>query len=106
VGNLARGGALRERSGGPDDFAVDVCQRIHLRGYLGRQMRKFSFRSFMIFVMCLAVAVLLIGLSIAGVIKLKHKDISNNSENELQQPLQMSADLRVLHSRPWRTAPA
>jgi hypothetical protein len=69
-------------------------------------MRKFSFRTFLIFVMCLAVAVLLIGLGIAGVIKLKHRDISNHSANELQQPLQMSADLGLLHSRPRRTTPA
>ena len=39
-------------------------------------MKKFSFRSIMIFVMCLVVAVLLIGLGIAGVIKFKHRDIS------------------------------
>jgi hypothetical protein len=60
----------------------------------------------MIFVICLAVAVLLIGLGIAGVIKLKHRDIPTNSANELQQPLQMSADLRVLRSRARRMAPA
>ena len=57
---------------------------------------KFSFRTFMIFVICLVVAVLLIGLSIAGVIKFKHRDILNNSANEPQQPLQMSADVRGL----------
>jgi hypothetical protein len=45
-------------------------------------MKKFSFRSFMIFVMCLVVAVLLIGLGIAGVIKFKHRDISNTSAND------------------------
>jgi len=39
----------------------------------GGQMKKFSFRSFMIFVMCLIVSVLLIGLGIAGVIKFKHR---------------------------------
>jgi hypothetical protein len=54
----------------------------------------------MIFVMCLVVAVLLIGLGIAGVIKFKHRDISNTSANEPQQPLQMSADVRALRSRP------
>jgi hypothetical protein len=69
-------------------------------------MKRFSFRSFMIFVLCLVVAVLLIGLGIAGVIKFKHRDISNNSANEPQQPLQMSADVRGLCSRPRRTAPA
>jgi Tfp pilus assembly protein PilV len=63
-------------------------------------MKKFSFRSIMIFVMCLVVAVLLIGLGIAGVIKFKHRDISNTSANEAQQPLQMSAGVRALRSRP------
>ena len=58
-------------------------------------MKKFSFRSFMIFVMCLIVSVLLIGLGIAGVIKFKHRDISNNSANQWPLPLQMSADSRV-----------
>ena len=62
-------------------------------------MKKFSFRSIMIFVMCLVVAVLLIGLGIAGVIKFKQRDISNNSANEPQQLLQMSADVRALRSR-------
>jgi hypothetical protein len=61
-------------------------------------MKKFSFRSFMIFAMCLIVAVLLIGLGIAGVIKFKHRDISNTSANELPQPLPVSADARVVHS--------
>jgi hypothetical protein len=63
-------------------------------------MKKFSFRSIMIFVMCLVVAVLLIGLGIAGVIKLKHRDISNTSANEQRQPLQMTADVRGPCSRP------
>jgi len=66
-------------------------------------MTKFSFRSFMIFVLCLVVAVLLIGLGIAGVIKFKHRDIPNNLANEPQQSLQMSADVRGLCSRPGRT---
>ena len=57
-------------------------------------MTKFSFRSFMIFVLCLVVAVLLIGLGIAGVIKFKHRDIPSNLANEPQQSLQMSADVR------------
>ena len=48
--------------------------------------------------MCLIVAVLLIGLGIAGVIKFKQRDISNPSANELPQPLPMSADARVVHS--------
>jgi len=56
-------------------------------------MKRFSLRSIMIFVMCLVVAVLLIGLGIAGVIKFKHRDISNISANEPWQPLQMSADV-------------
>jgi hypothetical protein len=56
-------------------------------------MNRFSLRSIMIFVMCLVVAVLLIGLGIAGVIKFKHRDISNISANEPWQPLQMSADV-------------
>jgi hypothetical protein len=69
-------------------------------------MKKFSFRSFMIFVMCLIVAVLLIGLGIAGVIKFKHRDISNTSANELPQPLQMSADASVVRSISRPTAAA
>jgi hypothetical protein len=69
-------------------------------------MKKFSFRSFVIFVMCLIVAVLLIGLGIAGVIKFKHRDISNTSANELPQPLQMFADSRPVHSISRPTAAA
>jgi len=42
-------------------------------------MKKFSFRSLIIFMIGLVVAVLLIGLGIAGVIKFKHRDISSNS---------------------------
>jgi hypothetical protein len=42
-------------------------------------MKKFSFRSLIIFMIGLVVAVLLIGLGIAGVIKFKHRDISNTS---------------------------
>jgi len=48
-------------------------------GRLGCQMKKFSFRSLIIFMIGLVVAVLLIGLGIAGVIKFKHRDISNTS---------------------------
>jgi hypothetical protein len=42
-------------------------------------MKNFSFRSLIIFIIGLVVAVLLIGWGIAGLIKLKHRDISSNS---------------------------
>jgi hypothetical protein len=48
-------------------------------------MQKFSIRSLLIFVICLLVATLLIGLGVGGVIKFKQRGISSNSVNELQQ---------------------
>lgn len=64
-------------------------------------MQKFSIRSLLIFVMCLVVAVLLIGLCVAAVVKFKQRDVSNNTTNEPQQPPPMSADARVLLFQPW-----
>jgi hypothetical protein len=70
-------------------------------------MRKFSFRSSLIFAICLIVAVLLIGLGVAGVIKFKHRNTSNNSANEPQQPLQMSvASGSGVMSLKWATSGA
>jgi hypothetical protein len=46
-------------------------------------MQRFSIRSVLIFVICLLVATLLIGLGVGSVIKFKQRDISSKSVNEL-----------------------